>query len=64
MHKRRLSCTAANARSLTRKALAFYLERRFLRLQRIVFPHNWLKPAVGCEMHKFSLSLAATIFVQ
>jgi hypothetical protein len=63
MHKRRLSCTAANARSLTRKALGFYLERRFLRLQHF-FSQNWLKPAVSSEMHIFPLSLAVIIFVQ
>ncbi|MEQ9609997.1 MAG: hypothetical protein RIK09_00010, partial [Gammaproteobacteria bacterium] len=44
-----LSCTAANAQSLTRKALAPCSVRFFLQLQHVVFPQNQLKPAVRCE---------------
>ncbi|MEP4123624.1 MAG: hypothetical protein ABJL98_02855, partial [Lentilitoribacter sp.] len=37
-----LSCTAANAQSLTRKALVLHLKRHFLRQQHVVFPQNRL----------------------
>ncbi|MEX0371375.1 MAG: hypothetical protein AB3N09_12145, partial [Tateyamaria sp.] len=44
-----LSCTAANAKSLTRKALALSSYRNFLRQQHVVFPQNRREAAIRRE---------------
>ncbi len=47
-----LSCTAANAQSLNRKARARSSERNFLRQQHTVFPQNRRRAAVRCGDHQ------------
>jgi hypothetical protein len=48
MHERDLSCTAANAKSLTTKALALHSKHDFLQQQHVDFPQNGRIADISC----------------